>query len=99
MPTLFRLAELTATEARGEIVPAVPVWTMLASAWSRLAGEGAEARFGDLDIAPPVAIEEIAPSGVAAGDPKLGDAASGERAVAWLADGLVQLIQHLSDQP
>ncbi|WP_114374925.1 creatininase family protein [Elioraea thermophila] len=51
--------------------------------------------FGDLEVALPVAIDEIAPSGVAAGAPRLGDAATGERAVTWLAEEVAQLIVHL----
>lgn len=132
-------------QARGAVVPTVHVWAALASAWPRLAGEGAEARlghgadpvwsvalalrpdlcrpeaipaptapatvaglpvsgfgtarFGDLEVALPVAIDEIAPTGLAAGDPRRGDAATGERAVAWLAEEVARLILYLRNQP
>lgn len=56
------------------------------------------ARFGDLEVSLPVEIDAVAPSGVAAGDPRLGDAATGERAVAWLVGQAADLIVHLRAQ-
>lgn len=57
------------------------------------------AQFGDLEVAVPVVIDEIAPGGVAAGHPRLGGPATGERAVTWLAEAVARLIVHLRSKP
>ncbi len=55
-------------------------------------------RFGEIEVSVPVEIDAVAPSGVAAGDPRLGDAATGQRAVAWLVEQAAALILHLRAQ-
>jgi creatinine amidohydrolase len=56
------------------------------------------ARFEEIEIGLPIEYDIAAPNGVLAGDPRRGDAAVGERAVAWLAEHGARLIVHLRDQ-
>jgi creatinine amidohydrolase len=55
-------------------------------------------RSAEIDLTLPIEYDLIAPSGVASGDPRRGDAAVGERAVAWLAEQGARLIVHLREQ-
>jgi creatinine amidohydrolase len=56
------------------------------------------ARFEEIELGLPIEYDIAAPNGVLAGDPRRGDAAVGERAVAWLAEQGARLIVHLRDQ-
>lgn len=56
------------------------------------------ARFEEIEIGLPIEYDVTAPNGVLAGDPRRGDAAVGERAVAWLAEQGARLIVHLREQ-
>lgn len=55
-------------------------------------------RFEEIELGLPIEYDLAAPNGVLAGDPRRGDAALGERAVAWLAEQGARLIVHLRGQ-